>query len=97
MLAVSFWQAQKVQHFPFEIRRLVLIPGTGIALIALYVKIEPAPMHSRLMLGITFILVYPAILLLLGLVHPDEKAAVQHGIAMVRDWIASRRKPLQAS
>ncbi len=97
MLAISFWQAQKVQHFAFEIRRLVLIAGTGIALIAVYVKIEPAPMYGRLMLGIAFMLGYPVLLFLLGLAQPDEKARVLHGLTVLRGWMANRRKPLQAS
>jgi O-antigen/teichoic acid export membrane protein len=97
MLGVSYWQAQRVQHFAFEIRRMVLIAGSGVALIALFLQIEPVGMYSQLMLGISFILAYPMVLLLLGLVKPEEKAAIRQGIAMVRGWIASRRKPLQAS
>src|SRR5579859_1611952 len=97
MLGVSYWQAQRVQHFAFEIRRMVLIAGSGVALIALFLEIEPAGMYSQLMLGITFILGYPMVLLLLGLIKPEEKAAIRQGIAMVRGWIVRLRKPLQAS
>ena len=93
MLVVSFWQAQKVQHFPFEIRRMFLIACTGVAMIAASIRLQPAGMYPRLFLGIAVALSYPMILAALGLIEPDEKVLVRRGLAAVRVRILNVGSP----
>lgn len=74
MFVVSFWQAQKVQHFDFEYGRLAAIGGCGAGLIVAYSLIEPASIVMRLLLSTVVTLAFPVLLYLGGFFREDERA-----------------------
>jgi O-antigen/teichoic acid export membrane protein len=85
MLLVSFWQAQQVKHFHFEMRRLAMIVGTGVVLISLFVWIRPADMFPSLVLGLALAVLYPVTLLGLQALEPDEVLVLRQGLTRFRE------------
>jgi O-antigen/teichoic acid export membrane protein len=84
ILIVSFWQAQKVQYFHFEIRRLVLIVGTGVVLILFFVRFHPNEMYPSLGLGLVIALLYLITLFVLGGIESDETRVLRHSLSRIR-------------
>jgi len=76
MLIISFWQAQKVQHFDFEYGRLLSIGACGAAVIGAYFLLEPRNVWLQLTLGAFLVLLFPGLLFLGGFFKQDERAAV---------------------
>jgi len=92
MLVVSFWQAQMIQYFHFEMRRLTLIVGTGTGLIFLFVWFHPDGMYPSLILGLAMALLYPITLLALRGLEPDETQVLRQSLSWVRNWLVDKRK-----
>jgi O-antigen/teichoic acid export membrane protein len=76
MFVVSFWQAQKVQHFDFEYGRLLAVGGCGAGIIAGYSMLEPRSVILQLVLAVLSTLLFPAALFLGGFFREDERAAI---------------------
>jgi O-antigen/teichoic acid export membrane protein len=84
MFAISFWQAQKVQHFDFEYKRLISIGLCGTGVIGVYLFAEPSSIPLQLALGIGLVLLFPGLLFLGGFMKEDERAAIAAVFSLVR-------------
>lgn len=82
MFVVSFWQAQKVQHFHFEYRRMLAIGVCGASIIGVYFLLAPQPIWAQIALGVVLMLFFPILLILGGFFRKEESAAISEIVSL---------------